>query len=152
MTKKMLIVVAQVLAVAFVLVLMFGCERVQTDDGMVTRLDPNSSVLRLVETGVAVASDVATATSPFLPIMAGVGAVSSTVLGLWLRKIKPQLTRAQSDADMYENVAEATVSAIDELKKTHPDEWAALKEKLRKTVGPETENVIRYVRGLAPKR
>ncbi len=116
-------------------------------------VDPNSGVVKVVETAAA-AAEVA---APFvagpwgllLTAIAGAGAA-------WL-KVKPSLTTAKAKAEHYYAATASVVTAIEEFKKQAPDAWTkletAINEQLTKqNVDPKTiENVIRAIRGLPEK-
>jgi len=79
-------------------------------------------------------------------------------LGVW-RKVKPKLTRAQNEAEIYHTLGSVTIDGINEWRRLYPDHWEELKlelDKLKdKALSAEDrkkiENLIRGLRGKAPK-
>lgn len=142
----------KLLGVALVLCLVVGCIQQQDETGEPTVvIDPE--VVATID-GVAEFGDVAVAVagplSIYWPPAAGIAGIIAGVVGAW-RKMKPKLTKAETEASKAYVVTEAIVYAIEEFKKTNRDDWEKLKSQLTKTIGPETENVIRALRGLTER-
>lgn len=112
------------------------------------RLDPNETAVweKRGEAAVGIAGILSTFWPALLPF-AGYGAHA---IKAW-KTVKPKLEQAQTEADMYHTSTRSIVLAIDEFKKSNPEDWAKLKDKLEKAVGPEVENIIRALRGLPAK-
>ncbi len=119
-------------------------------------IDPN--VASQAEAGAEVATAILELLTPFFSWAFPALTALAAGLGIW-RKMKPQLVKAQSEAEMYHSVASSTVLGIEEFKKLYPDEWGKLVMKLDilkdEIISPEDrlkiENVIRGLRGLSPK-
>jgi len=140
-----------------VLLFCFGCERVTQSDGTTgLQLDPNTAAK--IEAGVEGSAGILAALTPLLgPAAAVVATGLLSGLGIW-RKLKPQLMDARGKEEIAHAAAVTLISAIEELKKTHPDTWKTQLEPLINktilTVGLDpkvVENIIRGIRGLPPK-
>jgi len=114
------------------------------------RVDPN--IAAEVERDVAVGITILQALSIIWPELLPAGLLIATGGGLavW-KKLKPQLTEAQTRQALYYATTEGVVGAIEQFKETNPTEWKKLKKQLDDLVGPEAENVIRALRGLPAK-
>lgn len=147
----------KILLLAVVMLAMFvgGCQKAGTDPNtgeVVYVMDSNA--LKMAETGEQI-GEIIIKVAPFLsvywpPAMLITGILGG-VLGAW-KKLKPQVTAANTKAQLYYDTTGAVVSGIERFKIENPEEWLKLEEKIKKMVGPEAENVIRALRGLAPVR
>ena len=139
----------KVLLAMVLLICMGGCIKTTTDDGETTyRVDPNE--IAKYEKPVEDSVDILTALSPLFPILLPIATGIGGVLGLW-RLQKPKFVKAQAESELYYNTANSLVAALEKFKETNPTEYVKLKERLVKTIGSNTENVIRALRGLPPK-
>jgi len=109
-------------------------------------VDPNTAAK--VEVGTEAAVNIATILAAFWPVLLPVAGAGAGALGAW-RNMKPKLTEAQTKEELYYKSTASLVSAIETLKVKNPASWEKLKAAL--AIGPETENVIRALRGLPPK-
>lgn len=145
----------KMLLVAALLFCVSGCVT-NTDPatGEKTRsLDPNSPIVKTSESGTELVA-------ALLPIAGPIGAlISAALLGalaIW-RKMKPELAKARTTATNSLAAVSATVSAIEDFKKSNPNEWAKLggfitTELTKQGIDPKiVENVIRSIRGLPQK-
>jgi len=145
-TRLQILRLAVVVGLALLLVslagLLGGCIKETIGGETFWQVDPNHPAVGAAETVVGVGADAAAALSPIWPALAGVGTVMSGVLGLWVKKIKPQVVQKQTEVDMLKNAAGGVVAAIEELKATSPESWEKLKGKLRDVLGPQAVRVI----------
>lgn len=102
-------------------------------------------------------AEVGVALAPLLgPIGIPIATALAGALAAW-RKAKPKLIESQNKAAIYYSVSSATVTALDEFKKTNPEQWAVLggmiEAQIQKMGGDPVaiENLIRALRGLPPK-
>jgi len=166
----------KILMMAVLLVVLSGCLKQETVDpntgatmtSYQINLGKTAPVEKSVEQVQAIAATVAAvapAVAALFPWGAAAAGVASTiagilaaVLGTWV-KIKPKLTEAQDEAQMYHTISSSSVLALEEFKKLYPEQWVALAGELEKMKGkiikPEDqlkiENLIRGLRGLPPK-
>lgn len=127
----------------------FGCIRTITDGKTTYRVDPNKAAV--VEKTAEVSVTVMQALTPFFPWLGAVATGIGGSLTVW-RTQKPKFIREQTRADLFHGTAESLVVLLEKFKGTNPTEWAALEKILSDKVGPETENVIRALRGLPQKK
>jgi len=134
----------------FVLVLgIGGCQKTQSETGeTLYQVDPNIS--SSIETGAETAVSILAILGPLWPGLLTIAGGIVGGLGTW-RKIKPKLTKAQSESEIYYSTTSSIVTAIEDFKTNYPNEWNDLKIKLIDTIGPNAENVIRAIRGLPAK-
>ncbi len=151
MRKWMLTMVA-------VLILCVGC--VTSEDPETGKkkysVDPNAAekVEASVEAGITLLKVLSIAWPPLLSVVS----IAGGGLAVW-RKAKPQITKAQSEAEIYHTLGSVTVDGINEWRKLFPEQWEQLKEELDKlkdkALSPEDrkkiENLIRGFRGKPPK-
>lgn len=116
-------------------------------------VDPNSKVVQSAE----VAAEGLAAIGPLFGATGGlIAGLATGVLAAW-RKVKPSLIEAKTKAAQYYAATAATVTGIEEFKKTSPDSWEKLGELIdaqltKQGLDPKTiENVIRAIRGLPAK-
>ena len=145
----------QLIVIGLVLLPIGGCIT-GTDPvtGEKTRsLDPNSPIVKGAETaaqGVAALGPLFGATGT---LIAGIAAGA---YGAW-KKVKPSLVTAKTQAQHYYAATAATVAGIEEFKELQPEAWSVLGEKISEQLTQQgidakvVENVIRGIRGLAPK-
>jgi hypothetical protein len=138
----------RILLASVVLLLCVGClTSLDPNTGQtIYRLDPNvvGSVETVVETGISVGGLLGAIFPVILPFVTLAGGI----YGTW-KKIKPQVTKAQTEATLYHTAVASLVEAIEDYKEFDPDGWENLKDKIK--VGDKVENVIRALRGLPPK-
>lgn len=131
-----------------------GCQ--VAEDGAV-RLRLNPKTADSLERGGTAALGIAEILAPFVGPIGGIAA-GGLAGGLALfKKFKPQLTQFQTKAEMSHTIAGVTVSALEELKKEHPDVWAEYAERIHRELSEANvdtkvlENFIRGLRGLPAK-
>lgn len=115
------------------------------------RVAIDSNVAGQIETGAQTAVSILTILGVLWPVLIPVGTGIAAGLGTWA-KVKPKLTKAQSETAMYHSATQSVVTGIEDFKAKYPNEWIKLEEKLAKAIGPEAENIIRALRGLSPRR
>lgn len=141
----------KMLLLGMMLLLIGGCVKIVTTDpntGLTTTayaVDPN--VVNQTQQIGGIVYAISSGLGAFFPWATGLAGLIAGVLGA-IVKYKAMLTAAQSKQAIAYNSTEALVGLLEELKKTNPETWKALKEKLK--IGPEVENVIRSIRGLPP--
>ena len=131
-----------------VLLLCSGCIKTVTDGEATYRLDPNEAAK--YEQVVEVTGGVMALLVPIFPFLAPILAAGGGAYAVYKNQ-KPKFTKEQTRADAYHGASETLVSVIEKFKETNPTEYTVLEERLKKYVGPETENIIRALRGLPPK-
>ena len=137
----------------FVLFLVGCIESKDPNSVKLYQLDPNSKIVKAIDVAASqaeIARAVANALSVWVP---GAGIVSIGIgwfAGLW-RKLNPVLAKASTKAEKFYGTTTALVSAIEDFKTTNPAEWAKISDHLSGVIGPNTENIIRAIRGLPPK-
>ena len=154
MRKFLKVFVLVVLSTAM-LAVMYGCiQHTDPTTGIKTWvLDPN--VVGTVDTAANAAEQVAPtliALSVLWPPLAAVGGIILGVVGMW-KKLKPQVAKEQSKAEIAYTATSVLVNVIEDLK-SNKELWALLKPKLQERfgeLGTSIENVIRAIRGLPPK-
>jgi len=119
-------------------------------------LDPNiiADLQKIGEAGSMVLGILGMVWPVLLPIAGYVGGAVRIA-----KKLTPQLTEAQVEAQLYHTAASVTVLGLEEFKEEYPKEWKELGRKLdelkSKIIKPEDrlkiENAIRGFRGLPPK-
>jgi len=127
--------------------------------GCLTEVDPNGvKTVRLdadkveqFEKGAEAGVSIMQALAPFWPPAAGLAVGLAAALAAW-RKQKGKLIIQQSETEMYHSAAASLVAAIGDYRNANPQQWAKLKIRLKKAIGPEAENVIRALRGLPEKK
>lgn len=122
---------------------------VQTDKGTQLRPDVAAGLDRAAGTTETLAP-LLPLVSAFWPPAAAIGGILAGLIGMW-KKLKPQVTEAQDEAYLNYTVVAALVESIEKWKEGRPDDWAYLKTKLEKAIGPKAEAVIRALRNLPPK-
>jgi len=135
----------RLLIVALCLICMSGCIKTATDDGETYSLDEKAAAK--IEAPAEAAVSIMAILSAFYPVLIPVTTAGGAAIATWL-KIKPQLTTARTEAELYYDTTAAIVEAIEAWKENDPDDWAALEERLKKAIGPNALNVIRGLRGL----
>lgn len=136
------------------LVLIFVCcvsgciSKINPETGQKTVSADSNSVVK-IEVATEGAITILGILSAFFPVLIPVTAAAMAVYGTW-RKVKPKLTKAQTDAELYHATTSAVVMAIENYKTANPTEWLKLEEKLLGVVGPNANNVIRAIRNLPP--
>ena len=125
-----------------------GCLKTITDGKKTYSIDPNEAVK--YEKPVEDTVNILNALSPLFPVLIPFATGLGGIYGAYKLQ-KPKLTKAQSESELYHNTAGSLVAALEKFKETNPNEYAKLKERLVKTIGSDTENVIRALRGLPPK-
>ena len=140
--------------ILFIIVMMLfigGCVKVVTVDpntgleSMAYAIDPN--VVGQTEQIGGIVYSISSGLGAFFPWATGVAGIVGGLLGA-IARYKPKLTGLQTKQEITYNSTEALVGLIEELKKTNPETWTSLKDRLK--IGPEVENVIRAIRGLPP--
>lgn len=148
-------VVGPVFILSFSLCVLVGCSMsVDPATGDKTyAIDPNHPAVPIAE----VVAEGGGAVAPlFGPIGAAVGSLLLGGLGVW-RKMKPELIKQKTKAQHSHAAAAVTVTAMERWKDEHPDQWAALGEKVTSELSKQgvdptiVENVIRGLRGKPPK-
>ena len=141
----------RILIVVLLMFMTFGCIKTVTDGKTSYRVDPNKAVA--VEKTAEVGVTVMQALTPFFPWLGAVATGIGGGLAVW-RQQKPKFIKEQSRADMYHSVTSGLVSAIEKYKKEgiSEAEWLNFEKILMGKIGPESENVIRALRGLPPKK
>jgi hypothetical protein len=130
------------------LCLLAGCITGQSGDpvltaGTIETLDQIASVAEpLGQTAVSL--------SMLWPPLAVLGGLLGGGAGAW-KRMKPKLEEATTTAEFATYAGEATMVALEEFKKSHPEEWGTLSVILREHHGPEVENFYRALRDLPPK-
>ena len=127
-----------------------GCVRSLDDQGRTTyHIDPNEAMK--YEKPVEAAATVLEALAPFVPY-AGTGAVALlTALGIWKAKIKPQYTKAKTEANLYHTTARTVVAVIEDIKLKDSELWKKLKPFLEDSqMGKNVTNAILALRGKPP--
>jgi len=115
------------------------------------QLDPNTAAfLDKVAEGANVAEIGGNALSVFWPIAGLIAGIAGGLVGMW-RRLKPQITKAQEEADLYYNTAAGVVASIEKFKAEYPEDWEKLEVELTKLIGERAEAVIRALRGLPKK-
>ena len=139
----------RILIVVLLMFMTFGCIKTVTDGKASYRVDPNKAAA--VEKTAEVSVTVMQALTPFFPWLGAVATGVGGGLAVW-RQQKPKFIKEQTRADLFHGTAESLVILLEKFKGTNPTEWATLEKILIDKVGPETENVIRGLRGLPPKK
>ncbi len=140
----------KVLLAMVLLICMGGCIKTTTDDGETTyRVDPNE--IAKYEKPVEDTVNILTALSPLFPFLIPFATGIGGALGIWKLQ-KPKLVKARTKSELYYDTANSLVATLEKFKETNPTEYVKLKERLVKTIGSNTENVIRALRGLPPKK
>lgn len=150
----------KILLLAVLLMLAFGGCIVGTDEsGRKTySVDPN--IAEKFEQGAAVGEVIlALLYSLGWPVGGVIAGYLGHALQTW-KLVKPKLVKAQSEAEMYHTAALTTSIGLEEFRKAYPEYWkelAALLDKAKDDfISPKDqlkiENVIRGLRGLAPKK
>ena len=119
-------------------------------------VDPNAA--EKVEAGVEAGISLLKVLSIAWPPLLSVASIAGGGLAVW-RKAKPQITKAQSEAEVYHTLGSVTVDGINEWRKLYPDHWETLKVELDKLKDKalsaedrlKIENLIRGLRGKQPK-
>lgn len=126
----------------------FGCIKSTDTQGRTTyQADPN--IVTKVEQGVEQSIGILTILGAFWPILLPIATAVGGGLATY-KKIKPQVTSAQTEAKIYYNTTASIVVAIEDLKKQNPKSWEDLRDRLYDTIGENGEAVIRGMRGLPP--
>lgn len=139
----------RILIVMLLMFMTFGCNKTVTDGKTTYSVDPNKSAQ--IEEKVEIGAVMLQALTPLLPWAGAVGTAILTGLGVW-KVQKPKYITEQTRADLFHSTAESLVTLLEKFKGTNPAEWAALEKILIDKIGPETENAIRGLRGLPPKK
>lgn len=141
--KKLLISIVFVLCV-------LGCTKELNEQGKTTwKLNP--VITEQVEQATEGTASILTALTPFFPPAGAVGATLLAALGIWRKKIKPNYEKAKTEAELYHTSTKTLVEVIEEIKANQPEVWSKLKPILESNIGQNMENVIRALRGKAPK-
>ena len=111
-------------------------------------LDPNAAS-KMEESAEATLA-ILTILGSLFPVLIPVTTAAAGIYGAY-KVIKPKLEDAKEEADMYYAATDSIVSAMEKFKKTNPEQWEAVGSFLSHKIGPNTENVIRALRGLHPK-
>lgn len=111
-------------------------------------VDPN--IATAIESGAQATIGILAILGTLWPVLIPIGTGIGGALVTW-RKVKPKLTEAQSEATMYHSATESVVTALEDFKEKYPEGWDKLKAEFTHTIGSNTENIIRAIRGLPPK-
>jgi len=138
-----------VLLAAVMCLCLVGCLKTVTPDGETKySIDPNKA--EKIEVIAEPVVGVLQALAPLYPALIPFATALGGAFAAWKTQ-KPKLVKAQTEGELYQNTTGTLVAILEKFKQTNPDEWAKLEEKLADKIGPETENVIRVLRGLPPK-
>jgi len=146
----------KILLVCIILCLpMSGCIKSTSPEGVdLYRLDPNS--VASVEAGVSLGAMIFQLLGEiWLPGLSGVAVSLLSILATW-RKIKPQLTEAQTEGLLYYTLGSVTVEGIEAWKELNPDDWEKLKAELEKIKdrlldAEDRKKIDNLIRGLSGK-
>lgn len=133
-----------------------GCRVVQTPAGAVVQVDPNAA--GAITTGLDTVTGILGALSMIWPALAGIASTLAGIGIVWKTNIKPKLTTAQSESEMWRTVSASLVQAIEVFKQTQPEQWEKLKEQIesirkRLAFGKDWATIkgcIEELRGLSP--
>ena len=141
-------VVVLIISALVVIWSVFGCE-VHREPGKppTYNVDPNKAAQ--IEAGVEAGISAVEAFAVLWPGAAGLAGALTLALGAW-RKAKKNFEVEQTMTRGYYTTTAALVESIEDFKEAHPSEWKKLKAQLGE-MGSKSENVIRAIRGLAPK-
>ncbi len=125
----------KILTITLVLVaLLIGCEQSTLTPAASTNID---TAITTVESVGQITSMLGVLMPALLPIGALILGIAGTV-----KKLKPKLQLANTNAQMSAAVIHDIVAAIEEFKVKNPTEWIALKIKLGSKLSPITKKVI----------
>ncbi len=130
---------------------MSGCTAVEDEKTGKTTWKLNPLISKQVEDAAEGTAGILKILGPYIPY-AGTGSVAiMTALGIYLKKIKPNYTKAKTEANLYHTTTHTLVQVVEHIKKNEPEIWAKLKPLLDSEMGRNTENAIRGLRGLPAK-
>lgn len=144
-TPKQLLTIAIVIYIGLAVC---GCVVKENEDGTTTTyVDPNKA--KQVEGAATAAITITGALSVLWPPLGALSVAGAGLLAAW-RQQKNKVIVEQSKTKMYHSATEALVGAIEQFKTDDPKSWESLEVRLKKTIGPKAENVIRALRKLSP--
>lgn len=116
--------------------------------GTLYSADPNA--IGDIETAAQLATGILALFAGVWPWAGPAAGILGGIFGTW-SKVKPKLTKAQSEAEMYHSTATSIVTAIEDFKVNNPIEWNKLKAELEHTIGLNAQNIIRAIQGKPAK-
>lgn len=143
-----------VLALIFVGILFAGCRIVedQSTGKKTYGLDPNNSIVKVLDAAADIGTGVGAALLPFLGGTTALGLSAAVgVLGAW-RKVAPQLKTARTLASQTMATTTALVTAIETFKTMSPDAWTVLGDRIKEELthqgvdAAEIKNIINQIR------
>jgi len=141
--KKLLISIVFVLSLC-----LSGCTRETNTETGETKWKLNPIISEQFEKGGEGAAGLLAAIAPFWPPAGAASVTLLSLLGIYRRKVKPKFEKAKNEAEIYHASTQTLVEVIEDIKLHEPELWEKLKPLIK--MGPNTENVIRALRGKPP--